>query len=65
VQQVFLRHVFRFFMGRNETLADANTLIAMDRAYQRDGSLKAAVKTFFLSDSFQKRGSEFQTVTKN
>lgn len=52
VQQVFLRHVFRFFMGRNESLADANTLIAMEKAYQPNGSLKAAVKTLFLSDSY-------------
>ena len=65
VQQVFLRHVFRFFMGRNETIADANTLIAMDKAYQRDGSLKAAVKTLFLSDSYLKRirGIGFQPVS--
>ena len=26
VEQVFVRHVFRFFIGRNETLGDANTL---------------------------------------
>ena len=55
VQQVFLRHVFRFFSGRNETITDANTLIAMDQAYQDSGSLKAAVKTLFQSDSFLKR----------
>ena len=52
VQQVFLRHVFRFFMGRNESLSDANTLIAMDNAYTNSGgSLKAAVKALLLSDS--------------
>lgn len=55
VQQVFLRHAFRFFMGRNETLNDANTLIAMDRAYQPDGSLKAALKVLFLSKNFRLR----------
>lgn len=57
VQQVFLRHVFRFFMGRNEAIADANTLIAMDEAYQPSGSLKAAVKTLLLSDSYLNRQS--------
>jgi len=65
VQQVFLRHVFRFFMGRNETLADAKTLIAMDKAYQPAGSLKAAVKALILSDSFLKRGTGFQAATNH
>ena len=57
VHQVFLRHLFRFFMGRNEKISDANTLIAMEKAYQPEGSLKAAVKALFLSDSFLKRSS--------
>lgn len=52
VQQVFFRHVFGYFMGRNETLEDAYTLQSMDEAYSKQGSLKAAVKTLFLSDSF-------------
>lgn len=26
VEQVFVRHVFRFFMGHNESLGDAKTL---------------------------------------
>jgi len=53
VRQVFIRHVFRFFMGRNETLEDAPTLIDMDRAYtQNKGSLKAAVRCLLTSDSF-------------
>jgi hypothetical protein len=60
VRQVFIRHLFRFFMGRNERISDANTLIAMEKAYQPKGSLKAAVKTLFLSDSFLKRESGIQ-----
>lgn len=55
VQQVFLRHVFRFFMGRNETINDANTLIAMEKAYAKGGSLKAAVKELFVSGSYRIR----------
>lgn len=55
VQQVFLRHVFRFFMGRNETINDAHTLIAMELAYADRGSLKAAVKQLFLSGSYRVR----------
>jgi hypothetical protein len=58
VRQVFLRHLFRFFMGRNERISDANTLIAMEKAYEPNGSLKRAVKTLLLSDSFLKRKSQ-------
>ncbi|MEM7234262.1 MAG: DUF1588 domain-containing protein, partial [Planctomycetota bacterium] len=59
VQQVFLRHVFRFFCGRNETLGDAQTLRAMDRAYTREsGSLKAAIVELLVSDSFRRRLSQ-------
>ena len=29
VEQVFVRHAFRYFMGRNETLGDANALCRM------------------------------------
>ncbi|PQO29055.1 DUF1588 domain-containing protein [Blastopirellula marina] len=53
VKQVFLRHVFRFFCGRNENLNDAPTLIDMEAAYdQSGGSLKAAVLALLTSDSF-------------
>lgn len=53
VRQVFLRHVFRFFLGRNETPADAPTLIDMDQAYLKsNGSLKETVLTLLTSDSF-------------
>jgi mono/diheme cytochrome c family protein len=53
VRQVFLRHVFRFFLGRNETLDDAPTLIDMDATYLKtDGSLKETVLTLLTSDSF-------------
>src|SRR6185503_8126029 len=33
VRQVFVRHAFRYWMGRNEELSDSPTLIAADRAY--------------------------------
>lgn len=53
VKQVFLRHVFRYFTGRNENLADAPTLIDMETAYdQSGGSLKSAVLSLLTSDSF-------------
>ncbi len=53
VRQVFIRHVFRYFLGRNETLADAQTLQQADRAYVKgDGSFKALLVSLLTSDSF-------------
>lgn len=53
VEQVFVRHVFRFFMGRNETLGDAKTLQDAHRTYvDSDGSMKALVVSLLTSDSF-------------
>jgi hypothetical protein len=53
VRQVFVRHAFRYFMGRNETLSDARTLQAADQAYvESGGSFKALVVSLLTSDSF-------------
>ena len=53
VQQVFVRHVFRFFLGRNETAEDAPTLIEADRVYTKSGgSMKELVASLIASDSF-------------
>ena len=53
VRQSFLRHVFRYWMGRNETLSDSQTLIAMDKAYvQSGGSFKELLVSLLTSDSF-------------
>lgn len=63
VKQVFLRHVFRFFTGGNETVDDAPTLIDMETAYDRsNGSLKAAVLSLLTSDSFLYRIDDQTTV---
>jgi hypothetical protein len=52
-EQVFVRYVFRFFLGRNETLGDARTLQDAHRAYvDSDGSMKALVVSLLSSDSF-------------
>lgn len=52
-RQVFVRHAFRFYLGRNETLADARTLQEADRAYvEGGGSFKALVAALLTSDSF-------------
>ena len=48
--------MFRFFMGRNETLNDSPTLMAMDQTYQdSDGSFKETLITLLTSDSFLTR----------
>jgi hypothetical protein len=53
VQQVFVRHAFRFWMGRNETLDDAPTLQAAYRAYRdSQGSMRALITSLLTSDAF-------------
>jgi hypothetical protein len=53
VEQVFVRHVFRYFVGRNETLADGPTLVAAHNAYRDSGgSLKALLVSLLSSESF-------------
>jgi hypothetical protein len=53
VRQSFIRHAFRYFMGRNEILSDSQTLVDADRAYvESDGSFKAVVVSLLTSDSF-------------
>ena len=52
-EQVFVRYVFRFFLGRNETLGDAKTLQEAHKAYaESNGSMKALVVSLLSSDSF-------------
>ena len=58
VQQVFVRHVFRYFLGRNETLADGPTLVAAHRAYaDGGGSMHALITSLLTSDAFLYRTS--------
>ncbi|QDV53092.1 DUF1588 domain-containing protein [Gimesia fumaroli] len=52
-EQVFVRHAFRFWMGRNETLNDAPVLQAAYRAYKdNDGSMNALLVSLLTSDAF-------------
>jgi len=52
-EQVFVRYVFRFFLGRNETLGDAKTLQEAHQAYvENEGSMEALVISLLSSDSF-------------
>ncbi len=56
VRQSFVRHAFRYWMGRNETLNDSPTLMAVDRAYvESDGSFKELLVSLLTSDSFLMR----------
>lgn len=50
-RRCFIRHVFRYFMGRDETLADACTLAAMEDAFA-GGSFFAMLETLVTSDTF-------------
>lgn len=62
VEQVFVRHAFRYFMGRNETLGDANTLQDAHKAYRESGgSFRELVVSLLSSDSFLLRQSLSQS----
>jgi hypothetical protein len=52
VKQCFVRHVFRYFAGRDETLRDRCTLTAMNDAFTQTGSFTELLKTFAASDAF-------------
>lgn len=53
VEQVFIRHVFRYFMGRNETLGDANTLQDAHHTYRTSGgSFNETIVSLLAADSF-------------
>jgi hypothetical protein len=53
VQQSFIRHAFRYWMGRNELLSDSKTLIRSEKAYMDNGgSFKAMLISLLTSDSF-------------
>jgi Protein of unknown function (DUF1588)/Protein of unknown function (DUF1592)/Protein of unknown function (DUF1585) len=69
VRQVFIRHLFRYCLGRNESLADARTLQVADRAYvESGGSFKTLLVSLLTSDSFLYRtgsaSSELSTREK-
>ncbi len=52
-EQVFIRHAFRFWMGRNETLNDGPILQEAYRAYKDSGgSMNALLISLLTSDAF-------------
>lgn len=61
VRQSIIRHAFRYFLGRNETLSDSKTLIDADNAYlSSNGSFDEVIVSLLTSDSFiyRKRNTE-------
>ncbi len=53
VRQSIIRHAFRFFTGRNETLSDSKTLMDAERAYlESNGSFDEVIVSLLTSDSF-------------
>lgn len=58
VKRCAIRQTFRFFMGREETYADACTLSAMETAYDLSGSFKDMLKALVKSDAFLYRHHE-------
>jgi hypothetical protein len=59
VRQSFVRHAFRYWMGRNERISDSQTLIQTDQAYvTTGGSFRALVLSLLTSDSFLYRKAE-------
>ena len=52
-RQVFIRHVFRFFLGRNETIDDGPSIVRADRAYlEKQGSFNELIVSILSSDAF-------------
>ena len=53
VEQVFVRHAFRYWLGRNESPGDAVTQQAAHKAYRDSGgSMKALISALLSSESF-------------
>jgi hypothetical protein len=59
IEQVFVRHAFRYFLGRNETLADGPALVAAHQAYLKGGgSMNALITSLVSSESFMFRSTK-------
>ena len=53
VRQSIIRHAFRYFLGRNETLSDSKTLMGAEKAYlDSNGSFDEVIVSLLTSDSF-------------
>ncbi len=55
-KRCFIRQTFRYFSGREETMADACTMVSLEQAYDDSGgSFTALLTALFNSESFQFR----------
>ncbi|MCR9118132.1 MAG: DUF1588 domain-containing protein [bacterium] len=64
-EQVFVRHAFRFWMGRNETIDDGPVLQEAHRAYKESGgSMKALIVSLLTSDAFLYRTRNEPVIAK-
>ncbi|HEY0132883.1 MAG TPA: DUF1588 domain-containing protein [Nannocystis sp.] len=58
-KRCFMRQTFRYFAGREETMADACTMVAIEKAYDDSGgSFTEMLIALFTSDSFQMRAPD-------
>lgn len=56
VKRCFIRQTFRYFVGREETIQDRCTFVALEETYDSSGgSMAELLTTLFTSDSFQYR----------
>ena len=53
----FIRQAFRYFMGRDETLADSCTLNEMEAALDQKGSFIEMLEALVASETFSRRSS--------
>lgn len=51
----FVRHAFRFFMGRDELLSDGCTLVEMEAALEDTGSFLSMLEALLMSETFTHR----------
>jgi uncharacterized protein (DUF1800 family) len=59
VEQVFVRHALRYWLGRNESPGDAASLQSIHKAYRNSGgSMKSLISTLLSSESFLYRMPE-------
>ncbi len=62
VEQVFVRHVFRYFVGRNETLEDGPALVQAHRAYAGSGgSMRELLASILTSPAFLQRAVDVES----
>jgi len=65
-EQMFVRHAFRYWMGRNETVNDAPVLQDAHQAYRKSGgSMNALITALVTSDAFLYRKIEGKRGNRN